>query len=172
MVLNGTASFGDVQAQWKPEDDIAEGQLLFLKGQLRILTVLALLAVVHRRKATLSEATCQNMSKSSCKGGRLPYHICVPMSKQDSFCSVLIQGASDFAANLAKGLVCPCRAHQSQGGVVSGLILQVPCGVWVWEPLDVVFEVQPLGMLSEVLQLQGGCEGEHPHSPICCDLGK
>ena len=73
MVLNGTASFEDVQAQWKPEDDIAEGQLLFLKGQLRILTVLSLLAVVHRRKATLSEATCQNMSKSSCKGGRLPY---------------------------------------------------------------------------------------------------
>ena len=73
MVLNGTASFEDVEAQWKPEDDIAEGQLLFLKGQLRILTVLPLLAVVHRRKATLSEATCQNMSKSSCKGGRLPY---------------------------------------------------------------------------------------------------
>ncbi|CAL1166300.1 unnamed protein product, partial [Cladocopium goreaui] len=43
-----------VKAQWKPEDDIAEGQLLFLKGQLRILTVLSLLAVVHRRKATLS----------------------------------------------------------------------------------------------------------------------
>ena len=88
MVLNGTASFGDVQAQWKPEDDIAEGQLLFLKGQLRILTVLSLLAVVHRRKATLSEATCQNMSKSSCKGEGC--HICVPMSTQDSFCCVLI----------------------------------------------------------------------------------
>ena len=48
------------QANWKPDDVIGHGQLLFLKGQLRILTTLSLLAVVHQRKAHLNEATCRH----------------------------------------------------------------------------------------------------------------
>lgn len=49
------------EANWKPDERIDFGQLLYLKGQLRVLTVLSILAVVHQRHATLSEATLQQI---------------------------------------------------------------------------------------------------------------
>ena len=113
-------------------------------------------------------------------------HICVPMSKQDSFCSVLIDmyvldvvpanpGAEvhpTLQQTLQKVRCVHVELTNRKEELFLGWFYKFLVVFWVWEPLYVVFEVQPLGMLSEVLQLQGGCEGEHPHSPICCDLGK
>ncbi|CAK9085627.1 unnamed protein product [Durusdinium trenchii] len=58
LLLGILCSYGyDVEepVNWKPLDEIGVGQLLYLKGQLRILTTLSILAVVHQRKAKLSE---------------------------------------------------------------------------------------------------------------------
>ena len=115
-------------------------------------------------------------------------HICVPMSKQDSFCSVLIDmyvldvvpanPGAEVHPTLQQTLQKVRCVHveltnrKEELELFLGWFYKFLVVFWVWEPLYVVFEVQPLGMLSEVLQLQGGCEGEHPHSPICCDLGK
>ena len=47
------------KAYYEANGDIGQGQLLYLKGQPRILTVLSLCAVVHQRKATLREVSWQ-----------------------------------------------------------------------------------------------------------------